>query len=226
MTDKPGRGWALAVLVLAGLISVSFNTVHAFESTRLPWPLAVLYGVGPVLLAALQSHTVALNVTRAEPIGRFRLALTFGLVVGGLGLSFLGVYDLVQHAVPDPIPATPINEPAVFFPVTIDLMALAALHELLRVPAAVGAPVEAPAPASAPEVHPAALAAPGAPESTLPAVPEAVAQDVHTVMEAEAFAADLAAGRVPSIRAIRAYLGCGQVRAKRAHEHVRAALAT
>lgn len=130
--NPPGRIWAIGVLVLSALVSMSMNTVHAFEATTLPAPLALMYGIAPVALAAMQSHAVALRALRKEEVGVFRKILTFALVIGGLGLSFLGIYDLLRHAVPDPIPAVPIHEPAVFFSIVIDLMALAALHELLR----------------------------------------------------------------------------------------------
>lgn len=130
--NPPGRVWAIGVLVLSALVSMSMNTWHAWNATSLPKPLAILYGVAPVALAAMQSHAVALRALRKEKVGPFRRFLTFGLVLGGLGLSFLGIYDLLRHAVPDPIPAVPIHEPAVFFSIVLDLMALAALHELLR----------------------------------------------------------------------------------------------
>lgn len=130
--NPPGRFWAIGVLVLAALVSMSMNTWHAWNATSLPKPLAFLYGVAPVALAAMQSHAVALRALRKEKVGKFRRVLTFALVLGGLGLSFLGIYDLLRHAVPDPIPGVPLHEPAVFFSIVIDLMALAALHELLR----------------------------------------------------------------------------------------------
>ncbi|MGI5286666.1 hypothetical protein ACQEVF_25460 [Nonomuraea polychroma] len=130
--SPPGRFWAIGVLVLAAVVSMSMNTWHAWTATALPKPLAILYGVAPVALAAMQSHAVALRALRKEKVGTFRRTLTFGLVLGGLGLSFLGIYDLLRHAVPDPIPGVPLHEPAVFFSIVIDLMALAALHELLR----------------------------------------------------------------------------------------------
>ncbi|MGP3917713.1 hypothetical protein [Nonomuraea sp. 10N515B] len=130
--SPPGRFWAIGVLVLAAVVSMSMNTWHAWTATSLPKLLAILYGVTPVALAAMQSHAVALRALRKEKVGPFRRTLTFALVLGGLGLSFLGIYDLLRHAVPDPIPGVPLHEPAVFFSIIIDLMALAALHELLR----------------------------------------------------------------------------------------------
>lgn len=130
--NPPGRLWAIGVLVLSALVSMSMNTVHAFDATTLPKPLALMYGVAPVALAAMQSHAVALRALRKEKVGVFRKGLTFGLVLGGLGLSFLGIYDLLRHAVPDPIEITALHEPAVFFSIVLDVMALAALHELLR----------------------------------------------------------------------------------------------
>ncbi|MFI9552669.1 hypothetical protein [Nonomuraea endophytica] len=157
--SPPGRIWAIGVLVLSALVSMSMNTWHAWTVTSLPKPLAVLYGVAPVALAAMQSHAVALRALRQEKVGPFRRVLTFALVLGGLGLSFLGIYDMLRHAVPDPIPAVPIHEPAVFFSIVLDVMALAALHELLR---------ESPAFATA------ALA-------TAPAVPELVSTNVEMI---------------------------------------------
>lgn len=185
--SPPGRFWAIGVLVLAAAVSMSMNTVHAFEATTLPAVLALMYGVAPVALAAMQSHAVALRALRKEKVGTFRRSLTFGLVIGGLGLSFLGIYDLLRHAVPDPIEATPLHEPAVFFSIVLDLMALAALHELLREsPSLVNAvqavqadgPEEAPAeapiepPVEVPEVH--VQPAP-APVPVLPMTPRLVA---------------------------------------------------
>lgn len=49
-----------------------------------------------------------------------------------------------------------------------------------------------------------------------------IARDVEAVTTAAVFAGEFAAGRVPSIRRIRAHLGCGQDRAKRAHEQIKA----
>lgn len=233
-TTRPGRGWAMAVLVLAGLISVSFNVFHAFTATALPWPLALLYGFGPVTLAAMLSHVVAVQAAGREPVGRFRKVMTFALVLGGLALSYMATLDVLAHAVPDPISATAVNEPAVTFPIVVDLMALMALNELLRVgPAAVAETTETVpvAPATSP-----ALAAPAAAPTDMvrAAVPEeralnapeplpaVLAADVESVLAADTFAADFRAGNVPSIRRIREHLSSGQERAKRAHEYVTA----
>jgi hypothetical protein len=157
--SPPGRFWAIGVLVLAALVSMSMNTWHAWNATSLPKPLAILYGVAPVALAAMQSHAVALRALRKEKVGVFRRTLTFSLVIGGLGLSFLGIYDLLRHAVPDPIPAVPIHEPAVFFSIVIDLMALAALHELLRESPSLVSAVQAAEAVPEPVAEPAAVEA-------------------------------------------------------------------
>lgn len=129
---NPERPWATGVLVLAGAISLSFNTVHSVGHTHLAPPLALLFGAGPVVLAAMQSHVVALQAARGELVGGWRKARTFGLVIGALALSFLGIYDLLCAQVPDPIGTTPINEPAVILPIVVDLLAISALAELLR----------------------------------------------------------------------------------------------
>lgn len=139
--NPPGRLWAIGVLVTAASVSMSMNTVHAWQATSLPKPLALMYGIAPVALAAMQSHAVALRALRQEQVGLIRKLLTFGLVACGLGLSFLGIFDLLRGAVPNPIAGAPIHLPAVLFPITVDLMALAALHELLRLsPSLVNAP--------------------------------------------------------------------------------------
>lgn len=130
--QHPERRWATGVLVVSGAISLSFNTRHAFYATSLPWPLALGYGAGPVLLAAMQSHVVALQAARGELVDGWRKFFTFGLVVGALALSFLGIYDLLNHDVPNPFPHAWFNLPAVLTPIVVDLMAIAALHELLR----------------------------------------------------------------------------------------------
>jgi hypothetical protein len=54
------RGWAWAVLVLAGGTGASLNTWHAIDSGALPVGWAALVGAGPVVLAGLLSHLVAL----------------------------------------------------------------------------------------------------------------------------------------------------------------------
>lgn len=154
MTARPNpeRRWATGVLVVSGLISLSFNTRHAFYATTLPAPLALGYGAGPVVLAAAQSHVVALQASRGDLVGGWRKGVTFGLVIGALALSFLGIYDLLRIAVPDPIPGTPFNEPAILTPVVVDLMAIAALHELLRPAAARLASIGDPNPVRIPEL--------------------------------------------------------------------------
>lgn len=61
------RGWAWAVLVLAGGASLGLNTWHALDAAggKVPIPAAVAFGAGPVALAALLSHLVALQAARA-----------------------------------------------------------------------------------------------------------------------------------------------------------------
>jgi hypothetical protein len=61
------RGWAWAVLVLAGGTGASLNTWHAINSGALPVGWAALVGAGPVLLAGLLSHLVALAITPDQP---------------------------------------------------------------------------------------------------------------------------------------------------------------
>ena len=54
------RRWAWAVLVLAGGTAAGLNTWHAVDAGELPPVWAVVVGIGPVLLAVVLSHLVAL----------------------------------------------------------------------------------------------------------------------------------------------------------------------
>jgi hypothetical protein len=54
------RRWAWAVLVLSGGTAAGLNTWHALEAGELPPLWAVVVGIGPVLLAVVLSHLVAL----------------------------------------------------------------------------------------------------------------------------------------------------------------------
>lgn len=54
------RGWAWAVLFLAGGTALGLNTWHALSAGTLPTAAAVVIGVVPVVLAWLLSHLVAL----------------------------------------------------------------------------------------------------------------------------------------------------------------------
>ncbi|HEY9474810.1 MAG TPA: hypothetical protein VIS06_13280 [Mycobacteriales bacterium] len=62
------RRWAWAVMLLAGGQSIGLNVWYAVDSGRLPWPVSVAIGAGPVVLAGLLSHLLALALgTEAEP---------------------------------------------------------------------------------------------------------------------------------------------------------------
>jgi hypothetical protein len=54
------RRWAWAVLLLAGGTAAGLNTWHAVAAGALPPVWAVVVGIGPVLLAVVLSHLVAL----------------------------------------------------------------------------------------------------------------------------------------------------------------------
>lgn len=61
------RRWAWAVLVLAGGTAAGLNTWHALEAGTLPALWAVVVGIGPVLLAVVLSHLVALVLSDDTP---------------------------------------------------------------------------------------------------------------------------------------------------------------
>jgi hypothetical protein len=61
------RRWAWAVLMLAGGTAAGLNTWHAIAAGPLPAAWAVVVGMGPVLLAMLLSHLVALVLEQAPP---------------------------------------------------------------------------------------------------------------------------------------------------------------
>lgn len=61
------RGWSWAVLVLAGGTAAGLNTWHAIAAGLLPAVWAVVVGIGPVLLAMVLSHLVALVLDDTVP---------------------------------------------------------------------------------------------------------------------------------------------------------------
>ncbi|MDN5916861.1 MAG: hypothetical protein L0I76_17435 [Pseudonocardia sp.] len=72
------RRWAWAVLVLAGGTAAGLNTWHAIAGGQLPAVWAVVVGIGPVLLAVLLSHLVALVLDHPTPSGTATSAATGG----------------------------------------------------------------------------------------------------------------------------------------------------
>jgi len=62
------RRWAWAVLLLAGGTAAGLNTWHAVAAGALPAVWAVVVGIGPVLLAVVLSHLVALVLGEAPAI--------------------------------------------------------------------------------------------------------------------------------------------------------------
>ncbi|RCW38471.1 hypothetical protein DFQ14_12214 [Halopolyspora algeriensis] len=56
------RRWSWVALFLAGGTALGLNTWHALESGLLPAPAAVAVGAGPVVLAWVLSHMVALTL--------------------------------------------------------------------------------------------------------------------------------------------------------------------
>lgn len=56
------RRWAWSVILLAGGQSIGLNVWYAVSTARLPWPVSVAIGAGPVILAGLLSHLLALSM--------------------------------------------------------------------------------------------------------------------------------------------------------------------
>ena len=61
------RRWSWAVLVPAGGTAAGLNTWHAVGEATLPPAWAVVVGIGPVLLAVVLSHLVALVLSEPPP---------------------------------------------------------------------------------------------------------------------------------------------------------------
>lgn len=77
------RRWAWAVLVLAGGTAAGLNTWHAIAAGLLPAVWAVVVGIGPVLLAMVLSHLVALVLEDDAPAAPSSPAATASQAVAG-----------------------------------------------------------------------------------------------------------------------------------------------
>jgi hypothetical protein len=73
---------AWAVVIVAGTITMTYNIWHALIAGHMLWPLALLYGLGPVLLAALLSHVVA-----EYECGWVMKGIVFAAMIGGMAMS-------------------------------------------------------------------------------------------------------------------------------------------
>lgn len=193
----------------------------------------------PIGVEAYGSYALAAWLDSGTP----KTARTFAKwsAIGALGLGILGqvAYHLLSAA-----HATRAPSPVVVLVSSLPVIVLgfgAALSHLLRGehgeaesasevnPEAVPEPLLATAPESAPEA-----ASQGAPRSAPKAVPRAApraraksaVKKIRTPAPAEFYAADLAAGRLPSIRQVKADLHVGQERAKAIHGELVEAMAT
>jgi len=77
------RHWAWAVLVLAGDTAAGLNTWHAISAGLLPAVWAVVVGIGPVLLAMVLSHLVALVLQDTPSTQRSTSPATAPTAAGG-----------------------------------------------------------------------------------------------------------------------------------------------
>jgi hypothetical protein len=92
-TSRPhDRIAAWLVLAFAGTTMVSFNMWHAIHG-GIVWPLAVLYGLAPVIVALGLSHMVA-----AYRGGWFMKGVTFAIMLGAMALSIRATGYVVKPA--------------------------------------------------------------------------------------------------------------------------------
>lgn len=118
---------AWITLVIAAAISLPIAVWHALDAGAHPL-VAVLYGLGPVTIAALQSHNVA-----AQHGGPFKRILTYAVLGIAMLLNLRAQADAVTLA------AGKLHIPLAgvtlhlrwMFPLMLDLSAFTALHTIM-----------------------------------------------------------------------------------------------
>ncbi len=104
--------------------TMAFQTYHSVETGQMPWPLAVLYGIGAFILAI----SVLEFARHAPPAVR---AGAYALTAGAMYLSASATGDVTRHAAP------PHAE--LLFGLLMDGAALLAIHFILNGPRAADA---------------------------------------------------------------------------------------
>jgi hypothetical protein len=118
---------AWAILITTGTISLPLSIWHAFDQGAF-WLVAILYGVAPVLVAALQSHNVA-----AGAGGKFKRLISFLVLGVAMLMNLKAQAEAVERA------AGVLDLPMVgwrlqlkwLFPLMLDLSTFTALHTLM-----------------------------------------------------------------------------------------------
>lgn len=167
---------AWLVLTFAGTTMVAFNMWHAIHG-GIWFPLAILYGLAPVVLAMGLSHMVA-----AYRGGWFMKGVTFAIMVGAMVLSIRATGDVVKPASGDLWP---------LFGIVTDSAALLALQVILSPESRAAAKAARKTAANAevaPQSDPAgvSVAAPDVPLGVTPDVTLAVTPEVTTEVTPEA----------------------------------------
>jgi hypothetical protein len=157
--------------------------------------------------------TLAANVAYGSPFG-----LTGELLSGWPAAAFIGSVELLIGMIRSARCAVPEAHPVVRFPIGLELAGVASAWPAPPAVPVASAPVPA-ALAAAPEPVPAGVPAPEADAPAPAGVPDAAPAGERNAPEplrqaAELFAAELAGGDVPSIRAIRSRLHVGQPKAR------------
>ncbi|MEU9019270.1 hypothetical protein [Actinomadura sp. NPDC048394] len=131
------RRWGWAILLLTSSISLAFNIGHALTEAAahsVAVPLAVLYGVAPVLVAMMLSHLIAI-----QQGGRLKRALTGVVFIAAMALSVRAIYEVLE-----PI----AGRWGMIFAAMLDLASLLALNEVLASTSAATATSPATSPAT------------------------------------------------------------------------------
>ncbi|GAA4522874.1 hypothetical protein GCM10023191_102380 [Actinoallomurus oryzae] len=128
--DTAPRRWGWAILLLTSGISLAFNIGHAINGnptasaghssrpfTHVPMPLAVLYGVAPVLVAMMLSHLIAI-----QNGGWGKRVATGAVFVAAMSLSVRSIYEVLQPLA---------GSWGLLFAAMLDVSALLALNEVL-----------------------------------------------------------------------------------------------
>jgi hypothetical protein len=120
------RAWVAAwiVTVAMGATTMTFQAYHSIVRGQMPWPLAVLYGVVPLLLSMCVLEIVA-EWRNAPPFAKFS---AFAIMGAAMFLSASATGAVVLHAAP--------HDAQLVFGGLMDAAELLAVYFILNVPRA------------------------------------------------------------------------------------------